>query len=604
MQHLTRKVLSLFSFLIITSFLLLSCTEVPEGSDLSVGSIEITQGLQTSSNSIPLIAQRSTAVRVTVNTGGNVPISGISGTLRVFVNGTEITPANGIIPINAPFTASPNPSRAVENDTLNFEIPAPTGIGASSNVDFQVDLVRLGGDSDESNNRGELNNLTFIATDTPSLFFSRIDYTPAGAGPPALSSVQAGVGDSFVKGIYPVNDADPNLYRQGLFPTLPFSIDPDLDDQLDGNFLERDVLLSMLASSRQMMVFFGQGPSSQTFLYGWVANNPINGNGWAPLGGRVAFGNTQFSRHQRTFAHELGHNFGLDHNSRSIAPDLGWDITARLENNPAANNTTGRLKGSSLNDIMRGGQLTNSAWVDEQTYISFLANPVLTTALKTAQEKPSERVLVVQGAMTEKGDALAFLEPSFRFPWPSEPIPGNPEGEFLLELIDDQEKQYNKRFNAFVGDDEGEAPGIGEPYGFFEVMLPVPAEREVNSLRILDRQGKALVELNRTQAPKLALTEPKVGATLGEQSTVSWEFADPDSELSELQFQVAYSPDGGSSWVPVALDISGETQSIRFDSTEIQRSSGEGIIRVFLSDGLNTVFADVSGLSSAAASFE
>ncbi len=28
------------------------------------------------------------------------------------------------------------------------------------------------------------------------------------------------VGDAIIQGIFPVNDGDPNLYREGLFPTL------------------------------------------------------------------------------------------------------------------------------------------------------------------------------------------------------------------------------------------------------------------------------------------------------------------------------------------------------------------------------------------------
>jgi hypothetical protein len=42
---------------------------------------------------------------------------------------------------------------------------------------------------------------------------------------------------------------------------------------------------------------------------------------------------------------------------------------------------------------------------------------------------------------------------------------------------------------------------------------------------------------------------------------------------------------------------------LSFDSTEIQKSGGRGLIRIFTSDGLNTSFADVTGLSTSAARF-
>ena len=50
--------------------------------------------------------------------------------------------------------------------------------------------------------------------------------------------------------------------------------------------------------------------------------------------------------------------------------------------------------------------------------------------------------------------------------------------------------------------------------------------------------------------------------------------------------------------VPVAVAVRGN--AVAFDSISIQRSRGRGIIRVFVSDGLNTSFADVTGLTKTA----
>jgi hypothetical protein len=138
-------------------------------------------------------------------------------------------------------------------------------------------------------------------------------------------------------------------------------------------------LLNLLESCRQLIVSNGLGANETTFLYGWLAGNPIAGNGLASVGGRVAFGNTQPSRGQRSYAHELTHNFGFNHVNNKI-DEVGWDVGARLPNNPATNNTTGRVKpagATGLFDIQVGGQLTNSAWVDTPKYISLLGNTAL-----------------------------------------------------------------------------------------------------------------------------------------------------------------------------------------------------------------------------------
>jgi hypothetical protein len=66
-------------------------------------------------------------------------------------------------------------------------------------------------------------------------------------------------------------------------------------------------------------------------------------------------------------------------------------------------------------------------------------------------------------------------------------------------------------------------------------------------------------------------------------------------------YQLAYSPNGGRNWVPIGVGI--RATSFTFNSAEVQRSEGSGAIRVFVSDGLNTAFADVTGLTPAAAKY-
>src|SRR5439155_9173781 len=120
----------------------LAATPVACGPDVTVANIEVTQAIQSQTNTIQLVAQRSTAVRATIGvTGSSGAVGGVAGRLHVFSNGAEITPQAGVAAINSPFTAPLAPLRANENDTLNFELPAPTGITASNNVTFRVDVA-------------------------------------------------------------------------------------------------------------------------------------------------------------------------------------------------------------------------------------------------------------------------------------------------------------------------------------------------------------------------------------------------------------------------------------------------------------------------------
>ena len=173
----------------------------------------------------------------------------------------------------------------------------------------------------------------------------------------------------------PINDGVPNLYRQGLFPTLTYTEDANGDGRLDALGSDGNDLLSLLASCRQLIVNNGLGANNNTFLFGWLAGNPIDGNGLARVPGFNAFGNTEVVRGQRGYAHELTHNFRVNHNNES--DQVGWDVGARLNNNWAGNNATGRVKPMTLFDIRSAGLLTNQAWVDTITYNYILASPTL-----------------------------------------------------------------------------------------------------------------------------------------------------------------------------------------------------------------------------------
>lgn len=605
-KHTSRRRWRVASLLLLVVALAgLPAVTVRAAVDLTVVGLEITQAIQTTTNTITLVAQRSTAVRATIGVAGGGPVAGVTGVLHVFVNGTEITPSAGIAPINAPFTAPVAPQRGNENDTLNFELPAPTGITASADVDMRVDITPVPGETNTANNSGAVNNLTFANRTTPALYFTRINWTPSGLGFPALADVQPGRGDAFVRGIFPVNDGDPNLYRPGLFPTLTYSQDANANGVLE-EVTEGDNLLGFLASCRQLIVNNGLGATNNTFLFGWINGNPIDGNGLGQISGFNAYGNTQAVRYQRSYAHELTHNFGLNHNNRTLN-EVGWDVGARLPNNPAGNNTSGRLKGTTLNDIMVGGQLTNSAWVDTITYNFFLGSPILMNspimnAADAADDQPRPRVLVIQGIFDPSGKELVSLQPAFRFPWPSQPTSSRQQGQYTAQVVDEAGTITGVQFNALVGDDSGEESGNRR--GFFEVMIPVAPDREVASVRILDSAtGREFGGFQRSAPPQVAIVEPTPGARLGTETRITWNATDPDTPPQQLSYQVSYSPDSGLNWVPIAVNVPGTQRSIVFNSTEIQQSAGKGILRVFVSDGLNTSFADVTALTPVAAQY-
>src|SRR5262249_49175860 len=137
------------------------------------------------------------------------------------------------------------------------------------------------------------------------------------------------------------------------------------------------------------------------------------------------------TRGQRTFAHELGHLMNLDsrfpgsyHNNDTIVVP-GWDSGGRLANNPAGNNVPldGRLKPSSLYDIMNPGKLTNQAWIETIEYNALYNNATLATA---PDARTASSNIVIQGIFDPTGGQLVKFRPIFRYPWPSIPPPPPP----------------------------------------------------------------------------------------------------------------------------------------------------------------------------------
>jgi hypothetical protein len=569
--------------------------------DLSVTGVEVTQATQTTTNSIKLVALRSTAVRATLGVAGSASaVASVTGRLHVFVNGAEITPAAGVAPINAPFTAPLSPQRANENDTLNFELVAPvSGLTATADADFRVDVTPVAGETNTGNNSGAANNLTVIAGTDPSLFFTRINYTPSGLGLPSNAFIQSGVGDAFVRGILPVNDGDPNLYRQGLFPSLTYSEDADGDGRLNALGADGNDLISLLASCRQLIVNAGLGANSTTFLFGWLAGNPIDGNGLGQTPGNNAFGNTDPIRGQRSYAHELTHNFGFNHITTTIN-QVGWDVGARLPNNPAGNNTSGRVKPTTLFDVQVAGQLTNQAWVDTSKYTTLETNTALGFSgggSPDVRKKSRKLVAVIQGIFDRSGKKLLLLKPVFRYPWLSQPTPSQREGQYVA-VVRTSVGTQKVAFQPRLQDDPEREVGA---FGFFEVM--VPAQGVISDVRISDLAGRQTFgRLVRSKLPpRITIVSPRRKAKLSAKTRVVWKVSDSDTSVQRLMYQVAYSPDGGRTFVPVGVDL--KARQLVFDSRQIQKSAGRGLIRVFVSDGLNTAFADVGGLSTTAARF-
>jgi hypothetical protein len=596
-----KVVVSAF-MLVVSGFFISGCAH-----DLSVASLEVNQSVQylgnpaNADNSLTLVRGRRTTVRMNVGVSGAGSVAGVDGQLQVFKDGIAIT-GSPFSAENGPITAPLSPDREETHHTLNFEFEIP-GLGFvgpdTSDVKLiaTVDPAGTITEPDETNNSMTLDHLSFECRRSPSIAYVPINYTfaepdPANMGLPSVVKMLPGIGDDFIWHTYPIPDP-PNYYAAAV---PPINLATDVDASIA-------TLLTDLEATRVLL--FPQ----PDYIYGWIPGNPIAGNGWAAgIGsGNAAFGNTQDSpnRYQRTFAHEIGHLLGLSHNSLLLDPEVGFDggfsgleVTATDDCDPAGVQGT---KCRALKDFMYAGQLTTAAWIAPTTY-DFIAGHSLTQNAGCAFTLPPlqiEEVLLIQGQFVRPGCEIVdccpgcpgpgILEEIYELSAPMVLTRENPKGTRRIELRNAEgELLFGQNFEVSFETSDSEKLANVAPF-----TLVVPKIAHVDQVVLLSDGKEIARQVRSPNAPVIQLLSPKQGETLADRKVVKWEASDKDGE--KMVFSLQYSPDEGKSFVPLAVNLTG--QEFVLDPSHIPGSRGQtGFIRLIATDGLNTVTTEVTAL--------
>ena len=647
------------------SALALALIPAPAGAfSLDIRDVHVTQGTQTvkwaadnplgfaaqDGNTIPLVAERATAVRVVMNVvlaaGESPPGNEVIGGIIVRVDDQVVVPQTGRYTINQPFTPPMQGGLVLDDDSLNFELPADVMVprdrfrDATSDVSISVFVGEGDRIIDSSTVTFTMHNLA-----RPRILAEPITYTPRSNAGPDPDVMQPGRGDAFLSATFPMEDRcfrpRPGVVRCPYLPQptgfstdvdengngiLDYDIDP-ADDTIDAS--EPIALIEELQDRRSLYSGVDGAVGETTFLWGWIPNGSLAGHGGvADFGGNVGYGIDRPDFAQMAFAHELTHMHGLvegtflNHNDpgRTLQPNLGWDVGGRLIGNPAQTGITERVKRFALRDIVNNeGNVTNAAWADATTFRRLIdAQPLQRTisaaagvsAARAAGAPRPCRAVTVRGEVTRYATRAgrlvaqrAALKPAF---------PGSCAGERPARRADAQlfaEVSYRvgRRVRTrrvpvdsriIVNRHLPELKGPGHPVVLGPFSVNVPVGGVVTSVRLVDRARRTLDRLTRSRTgPSLAVRRFNRGLTLGRGTTLRWSASDRDTRDSRLRYHVAYSPDGGASFVPVAVNL--RTPRLAVDGRRLPRSSGRrGVLRVLASDGLNTRVRDLRGVTN------
>ena len=206
-----------------------------------------------------------------------------------------------------------------------------------------------------------------------------------------------------------------------------------------------------------------------------------------------------------------------------------------------------------------------------------------------------QRVVAVSGVLNIDGTKLVRLNPVFRYPWLSQASINDPQGRYTVQVETQAGNVFESTFSGELGDDS-DSP---QSFGFFSARLAVPAEEEIARVSIISlTDRRELGRLERSRPPRIRILYPDDGAQLTGEVTVKFDVEDSDTPKERIRVHIAYSNDNGVQWVPVAVNVPALVGAVTFDSKQVQASEkGSGVIRVIASDGLNTVFDDVSKLT-------
>lgn len=581
--------------------------------DLRFTGLEVTQGVQDLNNSVRLVAGKRTFVRLHADS--------TQGDWRTFASLAITCDGSGqvLYPINPGtngyIAIGESPDRAVQNEAFLFELP--------SNCTDEAEQIRLSGLVNPTTTwRGEyppetsvLNNwsgeyfLTFESAPKLDTIVYLADYEySSGGGMVGVSTLasEAYALSSWLERAYPIPD-NWLFLRHIDFGEAKIKVKDGvrrITNPSASKFnsklatkrkwdLAHDNWYEDIAGNEREIRYYGMIDSEAGLMRGRAKGSKPVSSG--PTGDNFFLWDNDGSYGDWYGGHEIGHTLGRSHVACSgdeKGPDGNYPHTNGLIS--TAQTGANAFYGFDYGDLDNG--IYGPTWSDVMSYCSFQWISDYTThgildymqsqvATTLAASPAAGNYLLVVGYV-DVISSTAELEPLFVLPDPID-VEASVPGDYDIVLRSGSGSELARY--AFTPEPMDPGPDVpGEPGSAPAELLiseMVPYVSGTDQVAIEGPAGVLAQVSAGASAPAVTVLSPNGGETLsGDVVDVSWTASDADAD--DLSFSIEFSPDSGATWELVVHGVSGSSYAIRRQN--ILSSSGQGLFRVWVSDGIHT----------------
>ena len=580
--------------------------------NLRVTGMRVVQTVQDQNNSVGLVERKRTFVRVLVRSDGPaVPNIQAILTRAHDASGQKLLPVNAAGPR---ITVLPNPDITVAEQAFLFELPWAWTTGQNQLI-ATVNPYRVPLEPDYGDNTAQA-NVAFLPSPRLSVEFFRLAYELGGTvyAPRVREDVLATY--SWLLRAYPIGGALGENFRPHLWYVAGGvqlgawvqNSDSDCDSDEIGD-PDRRLCAAFYANGwLEDIRDDGRIPNTTGFYYGMISDAA----GFFPRG--LAFGGTSNSvgpvgnptgRYSwdtdTTYGdwyagHEIAHTLGRDHPSQGnacghSASDPGYPYAgARIgpgngtvegfdAGDPAFGIGPTLLPDNTWTDVM--GYCANQ-WISPYTYNgiwAYMATHPSAAQAAAAQTRQAGNWLAVTGVINNTANTASLSR--FRSMDSAGERPALIPGGYFI--------RQQSAANATLAQDEftASAEADGDQLGFSQVVALAAGTRTVQIVRRSDNRVLASRPIS-VNAPVVSdVTLPGAPDPVAGTVTLAWTASDADGD--PLTFSVLYSRDGGATYQPVQMGVTGTSTAI---DTAPLGGSADARFRVVAHDGFHTGEAD------------